>query len=128
MLQNVLWVAAGGAVGSVLRFAVSLASPRVFTPDLPIGTFLVNVLGSFVIGLPYSFAERESFSEHATAFLFVGLLGAFTTFSAFSLDSVRLFQEGRTLAAAAYILGSNAGALIAALTGYMLGKMFRPVA
>jgi CrcB protein len=76
-----------------------------------------------LIGVFWAFNEKEPFAPETAAFLFIGLLGAFTTFSTYSLDSLRLFQDGRIFAATAYIVGNNVGAIGGAALGYLAGKM-----
>lgn len=101
-------IALGGAVGSVLRYLM------VSTIGAPLGTAAVNVLGSFAIGMLFVLiGSREGWHF----FLMTGLLGGFTTFSAFSLDTLKLVQSGQTLQAAAYVLGS----VTLSLAGVALG-------
>ena len=123
-LSQLAWIAIGGAAGSLLRFGVTLASARMLTTAFPAGTLIVNVAGSFLIGLLFAFTSRDRFAEPAISFVFVGLLGAFTTFSTYSLDALRLFQEGRGTAAGLYVLGNNVGALAAAAVGYAFGRFW----
>jgi len=95
---NVLAVAVGGAVGSVLRYLASgLAHGAFRSTTFPIGTLLVNLAGCFLIGAGSELAEsRGAFGPTARAFLFIGLLGGFTTFSAFSNETFNLFRSGST--------------------------------
>ena len=111
-------VAAGGAVGASLRFlAVSLVG-RLLGHNLPWGTLAVNIAGAFLLGaLVEGSALRWQVSEVLRAFLVVGMLGGFTTFSAFSLDAVLLYQRGDIVMAALYVLASVA----LSLTGLCLG-------
>lgn len=117
--QLILAVAVGGATGSVARYLVGIWSGKLFGTAFPVGTLVVNVTGSFLIGaLIGLFATRWNLSEAARAFLTVGICGGYTTFSTFSLDAWYLFERGETAAALAYIIGSVAlslGALIAAI-------------
>ena len=119
-MKIVLMVAAGGACGAVLRYgAQGLASGL----SLPWGTFLVNAAGSLAIGaLIGAFAGAPWFESAGRPFLLAGLLGAFTTFSAFSADALLLWQEGRAGWAAAYVVGSVVLCLGAAGAGYRLGS------
>lgn len=112
-----LWVAAGGACGALLRYAVQSAAAGA----LPWGTFAVNVAGSLGIGaLLAAFAGTPWFEAIGRPFLMVGLLGAFTTFSAFSADTLVLYEQGRLAWALAYVLGTVAMCLLAALVGFRL--------
>jgi fluoride exporter len=106
-------IALGGAAGSVLRYMMVLAI------GAPLGTAAVNVLGSFAIGaLLILLGSRESWQF----LLMTGLLGGFTTFSAFSLDTLRLVEAGQPLQAAAYVLGSVVLSLIAVALGVALAR------
>lgn len=106
-------IALGGAVGSILRYLMVSAI------GAPLGTAAVNVLGSFAIGVLFILlGSRESWQF----LLMTGLLGGFTTFSAFSLDTLRLVEAGQSLQAAAYVLGSVALSLIAVALGVALAR------
>jgi fluoride exporter len=105
-------IALGGALGSVLRYLMVAAI------GAPLGTVLVNVIGSFAIGVLFILIPRADWQ----LFLMTGLLGGFTTFSAFSLDALKLFEQGQTLQAAAYVLGSVALSLLAVALGVALAR------
>ena len=112
MVKTLAVVALGGALGASLRYLVGLAVA------FPLGTLAVNVAGSFAIGLLWAgMADRGGMPA---LFLMVGLLGGFTTFSSFSLDVLRLIEDGRQPAAGAYIAASVALSLIACWLGLML--------
>ena len=97
----------GGGIGSVLRLAVYRLAGAVLPAQFPYGTLIVNVAGGLAIGaLAGWFAGREATSPAASLLLLTGLLGGFTTFSAFSLDAVALWQRGAQSAAAVYVLAS----------------------
>jgi CrcB protein len=99
-----LWVALGGALGSVARFAVSLASVRWLGVGFPWGTLIVNVAGSFAIGVLAALVTadgRPALGSDARAFMLIGILGGFTTFSSFSLETLDLARSGALGAAAA---------------------------
>jgi CrcB protein len=121
MNQNLLlgaYVAAGGAIGSLARFGVGLALPE-RGGVIPLATLLVNVTGSLLIGL---LAPTIAARADARAFLMVGLCGGYTTFSAFSLETVRLMQSGRLGTAMLYTAASVALCLGATWLGIMLGR------
>ncbi|MHA7872210.1 MAG: fluoride efflux transporter CrcB, partial [Hyphococcus sp.] len=100
-------VAAGGAIGAVMRFGVSRVSFLVLGPNFPWGTLAANVVGSFAMGLVIVWLSgAEQNSPVLRAFLSVGLLGAFTTFSTFSLDAVTLYRDRTVYIAAAYVAAS----------------------
>ena len=102
-------VAAGGALGAVARFTLSNWFNRVFEVHhtVHIGTLLVNVLGSFIMGLVYVFiVEREIWHPDLKGLIMVGMLGAFTTFSSFSLEAINFFERGHPWLSLCYVLGS----------------------
>ena len=102
-----LIVFAGAGIGGALRHGVNLAAARWFGYGFPFGTIVVNVVGSFLIGLLAGyFAYRTGTSQHLRLFLTTGVLGGFTTFSAFSLDVALLIERNALVMAAAYVLAS----------------------
>jgi CrcB protein len=99
MLQ-ILAIAGGGALGAVARFGVSTGVYRWLGRDFPWGTLAVNVIGSFVMGLLFVLLlERGLFPPEARAAVLVGFLGAFTTFSTFSLETLSLIEQGESIRA-----------------------------
>ncbi|RMG91825.1 MAG: fluoride efflux transporter CrcB [Zetaproteobacteria bacterium] len=106
MLAQMLAVAAGGALGAVMRWGVASTVQRLTGGAFPWGTFAVNALGSLLLGFLFVwFIERSAVGEWMRLALTVGFLGAFTTFSTYSLESVRLIQEGALAMALANVLG-----------------------
>lgn len=102
----------GAGIGGALRHGVNLAAVRLLGYGFPLGTLIVNVLGSFLIGiLAGYFAFRTGVDQHLRLFLTTGVLGGFTTFSAFSLDAALLIERHSYALAAAYVVGSVALAL-----------------
>ena len=113
-----LLVFLGGGLGSMLRHAVNQASAVMFGLNFPYGTLFVNISGSFAMGLIAGwFAFRGEGGRMLFLFLTTGVLGGFTTFSAFSLDAALLWERGQTVAAAFYGLGSVAAAIIGVFVG-----------
>ena len=96
---NLLYVALGGAVGASLRYLISLFMLQVFGTGFPFGTLLVNIIGSFFMGIVYAFGEHMHESHVLKAFIGVGMLGALTTFSTFSNETLLLFQRGEWIQA-----------------------------
>ena len=97
----------GAGIGGMLRHSVNRASLHVIGPDLPLGTLLVNVTGSLALGMVAGFfAARGHGSPGLQLFLATGILGGYTTFSAFSLEAALLWQRGQLLGCALYVLGS----------------------
>lgn len=118
--MTVLWVALGGALGSVARYAVSGIAVRWLGAAFPYGTLFVNVMGSFAIGLLAALVAadgRPSLGADARAFLLVGVLGGFTTFSSFSLETLNLARSG----ALAPALLNVAGSVVLCLAAVSLG-------
>ena len=116
----------GAGIGGALRHGVNLAAVRLFGYGFPFGTLIVNVLGSFLIGvLAGYFAYRTGINQHLRLFLTTGILGGFTTFSAFSLDAALLVERHSYALAAGYVLGSVG----LAVAGLFLGlALFRQTA
>ena len=119
--QTIILVGAGGAVGAGLRYASIVAAVTLFGAAFPWGTLFVNLAGSFVIGIAAALVRHLGDVTPAwQAFLMPGLLGGFTTFSAFSLDIFTIIERGQNWAAAAYILASVLGGLGALVAGFAL--------
>ncbi|MBH5389810.1 fluoride efflux transporter CrcB [Bradyrhizobium diversitatis] len=118
-IQYILAVAAGGALGAVVRYLVAIGSGRAFGTNFPWGTLIINVTGSFLIGIFAAlFATRWNLPQTARMFLTVGICGGYTTFSTFSLDAWYLIERGQTVTSAVYMIASvvlSVGALIAAM-------------
>ena len=111
----------GAGVGGALRHGVNVWSVRLLGYGFPLGTFFVNVAGSFAMGLLAGyFAYRTGVSQHMRLFLTTGVLGGFTTFSAFSLDSALLIERHAYAQAAAYVVGSVLVSLFAVFAGLAL--------
>lgn len=120
MLNKFLLVGLGGAAGSMLRYAFSVWFKHA---NFPLATFLVNIIGSFLIGLVFAYALRsESFAINWRLFLAAGICGGFTTFSAFSLESLSLLQQQRIGMFFLYVMGSVMLGLAATWLGYSLMK------
>lgn len=122
-MQMILAVGAGGALGAILRFFMVGAMTRALGAAFPWGTLAVNVLGSFVMGvLAAIFMLRFPSLQQAQAFLLTGVLGGFTTFSAFSFDAVRLIEREQIGAALIYIGGSVILSLVALAAGLLIPR------
>lgn len=122
-MNLVLAIAAGGALGAVARHYVSFTIGTWTGHGFPWGTIAVNVLGSFILGaLVQVMAQVWSPNQEIRAFLTVGLLGAFTTFSTFSLDTILLFQRGPVVPLAGYVAGSVTLSIAALFIGLRLTR------
>ncbi|MHB8381760.1 MAG: fluoride efflux transporter CrcB [Candidatus Binataceae bacterium] len=121
-MLGVILVAIGGAIGSAARYIVGGWFASRFGAAFPYGTFVINVTGSFIIGLFLAFADsRATLSPYWRLFFAVGFVGGYTTFSTFEYESMRLFQSGEMLAGAAYMLGSVVTGAVGVLAGIALG-------
>lgn len=116
MFGTLLQVALGGALGSMARYMTNVSVMRLIGPGFPWGTVIVNVLGSFAMGVLVVWLGEKGLTRLAP-FLMTGILGGFTTFSAFSLDAVTLWERGATGPALAYVLGSVLVSLAALFVG-----------
>ncbi len=117
-------MALGGAFGSVIRYLVQVLAVQRFGPGFPVGTFAINVLGSFLIGVVIELAQTRALgmTTELRTFLAVGVLGGFTTFSSFSFEALTLIRDGAPGLATAYALGSVALGVGAALAGVALAR------
>ena len=118
-----LWIALGGAIGAALRHAMNIAIARLVGGDFPWHTRLINISGSFVMGLLITLmALRWNVGNDLRAFLTTGILGGYTTFSAFSLDFAVLVERKTYALAGAYALGSVVISLIAIFAGMAFAR------
>lgn len=117
--MNLLYIALGGALGSVCRYGLSVWVQDILPGRFPLGTLSVNILGALVIGFLYGlFVSQGLLDEKLRFLLFVGFLGGFTTYSSFALENLVLVQSGAWMTAAAYILATNILGLLAAFLGH----------
>lgn len=120
-LQLIVAVAIGGSIGSVGRYLVGIASGKLLGLAFPWGTLIINVVGSFLIGVfVESFALKWNLSQVWRVFLTVGICGGFTTFSTFSLDAYLMIDRGELSAAMAYVIGSVVLSIVALFAGLQL--------
>lgn len=122
MPLSLLLVALGGALGAALRYGSVEAVQRLMGSAFPWGTLFVNVVGSFALGFLLLAMERMELSEEVRRFAAIGVLGAFTTFSAFSWDIVWLMREGEWLRAGVYATGSVGVGVMALVAGGVLAS------
>ena len=122
--MSYLLVFVGGGIGAALRHGVNRVSAAWFGTGFPVGTLSVNVLGSLLMGLLVAvLAEGPASPQNLRVFLATGVLGGFTTFSAFSLDALTLWERGQLGLAAAYVLASVLLSLAAIAAGYAAGRL-----
>ncbi len=121
-MNHFLLVGLGGGFGSVLRYMISIFLPSAKN-NFPIATFIVNLIGCFLIGLLIAFLKKNNFENKALeSFLVIGFCGGFTTFSAFSKEAVLLFQQQQYGIFILYVLGSFIVCFLATMIGFMVFK------
>lgn len=114
-MKYLLFIALGGATGAVARYLLAGWAHRLWEGHLPVGTLLVNVIGSFAIGVVYVLlVEKDLLHPDWRGVLMVGFLGAFTTFSTFSLETISLLESGHAGLAAGYMLASAVACVLVA--------------
>ena len=123
MITTLFQVALGGAIGAALRYLTNVSALRLFGPGFPVATLIVNVAGSFLMGVLVVVLARKG-GNHLAPFLMTGILGGFTTFSAFSLDALTLWERGQTLTAFTYVAASVILSLAAIAAGLALARSF----
>jgi len=120
-LTTFIAVASGGAIGATLRLVINGLSNKHFTHTLPLGTLSVNLIGSFLIGILFAYFHfNTSLSPHIKTFMLTGILGAFTTYSTFAIESFFLLQSGQYLHAFANMALNLFGTILLAGLGYVL--------
>jgi fluoride exporter len=122
MFVKILLLAAGGAIGTVGRYAVSGLTHRYIEGTFPYGTLMVNTLGSLVIGLLWGIWETANFSSHMRTFIFIGILGGFTTFSTFTLETLNLFRDGEIKMAIFNVLANNLLGILMVFAGFFAAR------
>ena len=125
-VKAILAVGIGGGIGAILRYLVGAAFLQRFGPGFPWGTFVINVTGSFFIGVIAQLALTRAFgiTPNVRLFAATGVLGGYTTFSTFSLDTVTLVEDGAAPLALLYAAGSVIAGLFAAYLGQVLARLY----
>lgn len=121
MLTTLLQVALGGAIGASARYLTSVGAMRLMGPGFPWATLTVNVMGSFLMGMLVVILAQKG-GMKAAPFLMTGILGGFTTFSAFSLDAFTIYERGQTGLAATYVIASVVLSLTAIVAGILITR------
>ncbi|PLX66101.1 MAG: fluoride efflux transporter CrcB [Denitrovibrio sp.] len=122
--MKILLIGMGGFLGAVSRYYVSKGSAVLLGNKIPYGTLMVNIIGSFLLGLIFTLSvEKLAISENMRFFIAVGFLGAFTTFSTFSVESLYLIEDGAYTSAIIYIMGNLVLSLSAAFIGILIARM-----
>lgn len=117
-----LFIAIGGAIGTLLRYTAAGLIYRIFDSVFPWGTLGVNLLGSFIAGFLWEAFERAAVSPDLRTFVFIGLLGSFTTFSSYNLESFNLLRDGEIRLALSNILASNLFGIALVFFGFAMSR------
>jgi len=121
-MKEILYVGAGSAIGGISRYLASKGITAIFNYPFPLGTFLINVAGSLLIGYFMGQSAKGSVTATSNLLLATGFCGGFTTFSAFSMENINMLRNGQYGLAITYIVGSVVIGLLACLLGYHFGK------
>ena len=121
--MRLIAIAVGGAIGALLRYAVSGLAYNLFGEAFPWGTMSVNLLGCLLIGFLWQTFEATALSPQLRALIFIGGLGAFTTFSTYGLESLNLLRDGQMRMGLLNILGSNLLGIVAVFVGIVLARL-----
>jgi len=122
-MVKLLYLMVGGAIGTVLRYAISGLPHKIYDGSFPWGTLVVNLAGSFLIGLFWGLLGRENITSNVKMFLFIGLFGSFTTFSTFAFESLNLIRDGNIKFAIINMLASNVLGVILVFAGFMISRL-----
>lgn len=124
MLKMIILAGSGSFIGGILRYLTQLLFSKFFSDSFPLGTLLINIIGSFLIGIIFSLSEKSDIiSQEAKIFIAVGICGGFTTFSSFSIENLFLLRDGQYIQMILYSLLSVFLGISAALAGFLLIKI-----
>jgi CrcB protein len=121
-MYKILYLVAGGAIGTLARYFVSGVAQKYMGSGFPWGTLVVNVTGAFIIGLVWGLFETVEIRSGFRIFVFIGILGGFTTFSSFALETMNLYKQGEIKMAIINILANNILAIILVFAGFIAAR------
>lgn len=119
-MYKIILLVAGGGIGTLARYLVSDYTHKYYLGSFPLGTLAVNMLGSLIIGMLWGAFNQENLSHGLRAFLFIGILGGFTTFSSYALESYNMLKAGDMKMAMLNVMANNVLSIGAVLAGLML--------
>ena len=126
-LNPLLIVFFGGGLGAALRYLVNQATGRLVSIEFPLGIMAINISGSLVMGIAagyFAFKAGEDWTQNARLFVTTGILGGYTTFSAFSLDAMLLYERGEVMTALLYVVGSVVLSILGLAAGLWIVRAF----
>lgn len=123
-MKLILIIGIGGFIGTIFRYIISIGIQNKFLSSYPFGTFTVNIIGCFLIGIIYALSDRGNISVEWRLFIATGILGGFTTFSSFSNETVSMLRDAQYGFALLYVLSSVTIGILATFAGIFLIKAF----
>jgi CrcB protein len=120
--MKIVLLLTGGAIGTLARYALAGFTHKVYPGTFPMGTLAVNLLGSLVIGFLWGISESRNISPNYRSFVFIGLLGGFTTFSTYALETLNLLRDNEIRQAITNILTTNVLGLVLVFAGFLMAK------
>ena len=121
-MTRILLLLTGGAIGTLARYGLSGLTHKYFDGTFPLGTLMVNLAGSLLIGLIWGLWEIDNISTNMRTFIFIGIFGGFTTFSSYTLETLNLFREGERNLALINILANNILGLLLVILGFIAAR------
>lgn len=121
-MTKILFLITGGALGTLARYGLSGLMHKIFSTTFPLGTLIVNLTGSLLIGIVWGLWENNNITSNMRTFIFIGIFGGFTTFSSYALESLNLFRDGDYKMAILNITASNLLGIILVFAGFCAAK------
>ncbi len=120
--MKILLLLTGGALGTLARYSLAGLTHKIYEGIFPLGTLMVNITGSFFIGLLWGLLDTENLTSNTRTFVFIGLFGGFTTFSSYTLESLNLFRDGDIKLALINVLANNIIGLLLVFAGFIAAR------